>query len=64
MIKMKTINENSIFIELPKKKYNSYNQINLLDKFVELFFIIFQHFPYTSLNLLIQTYIIIKMKKI
>jgi len=48
MIKMQTINENSIFVELPKKKYNSYNQISLMDKFVELFFIIFQHFPYSS----------------
>jgi hypothetical protein len=44
MIKMETINENSIFVELPKKKYNSYNQINL----IELFFIFFQRFPIFS----------------
>jgi hypothetical protein len=36
-MKLETINENSIFIEKQKPKINEYNQINIMDKILELY---------------------------
>jgi len=36
-IKMQTIYENCIFIEQPNKKYNQYNQISLIDIFMDFY---------------------------
>ena len=38
LIKMERIDENSVFIEMTNSpKYNSYNQINIMDKIQELY---------------------------
>lgn len=37
IIKMDTIYEDYIYVEQNKRKYNEYNQINILDKLFELY---------------------------
>ncbi len=37
LIKMDTIYEDYIYIEKTQRKYNEYNQINILDKLLELY---------------------------
>jgi hypothetical protein len=36
-MKMDTIYEHKVYIEVPKKKINEYNQINIMDKILELY---------------------------